>query len=413
VTSPLIAIDAMSPAYRGFIGHFFLALCLFLLLLPGYAYEKLSDESLNSLPRASEDYDIHKGPLLSPILRTRVPGTEGHEAVLEHFANFFRTTLPKWNIELQNSTSTTPISEGKEVPFVNFIASRDPPGTPIGDVGRLTLVAHYDSKLTPTGFIGAIDSAAPCAILMHAMRTIDVALDAKWAAMRAEGLDPSLEDEHGIQVLFLDGEEAFDHWTDTDSLYGARALASNWSSEFYPAMSTYKTPLSSIELFVLLDLLGSKAPNIQSYYQTTHWAYQSLAQAEARLRSLGRLKTTSDQHWFPDAKKNSHDVIPLGGISDDHLPFLARGVEVLHIIDFAPFKGFPPVWHTLDDDAEHLDMATVEDWGLIITAFAAEWMELEGYLEFGQQTESQSKSRRDEDLELEAEAIRLNKKTEL
>jgi hypothetical protein len=40
-------------------------------------------------------------------------------------------------------------------------------------------------------------------------------------------------------------------------------------------------------------------------------------------------------------------------------------------------------------------------------------MELEGYLEFGQQTESQSKSRRDEDLELEAEAIRLNKKTEL
>ncbi|KAJ5409009.1 hypothetical protein N7509_002892 [Penicillium cosmopolitanum] len=389
----------MSPAYRGFVGHFFLALSLFLLLLPGYAYEILSDDSLNSLPRASEDYDIHTGSLLSPILRTRVPGTEGHEAVLEHFANFFRTTLPKWNIELQNSTSTTPISKGKEVPFVNFIASRDPPGAPVGDVGRLTLVAHYDSKLTPTGFIGAIDSAAPCAIIMHAMRTIDAALDAKWTAMRTEGLDPSLEDEHGIQILFLDGEEAFDHWTDTDSLYGARSLAASWSSEFYPAMSTYKTPLSSIELF------------------TTHWAYQSLAAAEERLRSLGRMKSASDQHWFPDSKKNSHDVIPLGGISDDHLPFLARGVEILHLIDFTPFKGFPPVWHTIEDDGEHLDMATVEDWGLVITAFAAEWMELEGYLDFEQQTksqtESQSKSRRDEELEFEAEAIRLNKKTEL
>jgi hypothetical protein len=182
-------------------------------------------------------------------------------------------------------------------------------------------------------------------------------------------------------------------------------------------MSTYKTPLSSIELFVLLDLLGAKAPHIQSYYQTTHWAYQSLAAAEERLRSLGRMKSASDQHWFPDSKKNSHDVIPLGGISDDHLPFLARGVEILHLIDFNPFKGFPPVWHTIDDDGEHLDMATVEDWGLVITAFTAEWMELEGYLNFEQQaesqTESQSKSRRDEELEFEAEAIRLNKKTEL
>lgn len=397
----------MSPAYRGLLGHSILILGLFLFLLPGYAYEKLSDESLKSLPRASEDFDIHTGSLLSPILRTRVPGTEGHEAVLEHFANFFRTTLPKWNIELQNSTSTTPVSKGKEVPFVNFIASRDPPGAPAGDVGRLTLVAHYDSKLTPTGFIGAIDSAAPCAILMHAMRTIDKALDEKWAAMYPHGVDASLEEVHGIQVIFLDGEEAFDHWTDTDSLYGARSLASNWSSEFYPAMSAYRTPLSSIELFVLLDLLGSKTPHIQSYYQTTHWAYQDLAAAEKRLRSLGQLKTTSKESWFPDSKKDSHDVIPLGGISDDHLPFLARGVEILHVIDFAPFKGFPPVWHTLDDDAEHLDMATVEDWGLVVSAFAAEWMELEGYLKFDEHTQS----RRDEELEMEASY--LNKKSEL
>lgn len=398
----------MAPADHGLVGRFILVLGLILFVLPAYAYEKLSDDSLKSLPRASEDYDIHTGSLLSPILRTRVPGTEGHEAVLEHFVNFFESKLPKWNIELQNSTSTTPVSKGKEVPFVNFIATRDPPGAPVGDVGRLTLVAHYDSKLTPTGFIGAIDSAAPCAILMHAMRTIDAALDAKWTAMDEQGmLDSSLEELHGIQIIFLDGEEAFDHWTDTDSLYGARSLASNWSSEFYPATSNYRTPLSSIELFVLLDLLGSKDPYIQSYYQTTHWAYQSLAGAEQRLRSLGQLKSDSEKHWFPDSKKNSHDVIPLGGISDDHLPFLARGVEILHLIDFAPFKGFPPVWHKMEDDGEHLDMATVEDWGLVITAFAAEWMELEGYLNI----EQHSQSRRDE--ELEAEAIRLNKKTEL
>ncbi|KAJ5090654.1 hypothetical protein N7532_009338 [Penicillium argentinense] len=395
----------MSPAYHGLWGHLLIVwISVLAFLFPAEAYEPLSDETLKSLPRASEDYDIHSGAILAPILQTRVPGTPGHEVVLEHFANFFQTTLPKWQIELQNSTSTTPVSKGKEVPFVNFIATRDPPGAPAGDVGRLTLVAHYDSKLEPEGFIGAIDSAAPCAVIMHAMRSIDAALDKKWAAMEAQGIDP-LDERHGIQIIFLDGEEAFDHWTATDSLYGARALASNWSAEMYPAMSTFKTPLSSIELFVLLDLLGSKSPYIQSYYPTTHWAYQSLGTAEKRLRSLGQLKSSAKRDWFIDAHKDSHDVAPLGGIQDDHLPFLARGVEVLHLIDFSPFKGFPPVWHTPDDDAGHLDMPTVEDWGLVITAFAAEWMELEGYFDVSEQA-----SRRNESPE--AEAI-LDKKTEL
>jgi hypothetical protein len=103
--------------------------------------------------------------------------------------------------------------------------------------------------------------------------------------------------------------------------------------------------------------------------------------------------------------KDPHQIKPYGGIQDDHLPFQARGVEILHLIDFAPFKGFPSVWHTSKDDGEHLDMDTTEDWSVLITAFAAEWMELEGYFDF-----SNHKSR---DEEFEAQAVRLNKKTEL
>jgi hypothetical protein len=148
-----------------------------------------------------------------------VSGTEGNVAVRQHFLDFFKTNLPDWRIELHNSTSTTPLSHGNEVPFVNIIATRDPPGTDAGDVSRLALVAHYDSKLTPEGFIGAIDSAAPCAMLMHAARTLDAALTKKWAGGAGDDLDV----EHkGVQILLLDGEEAFQSWTDTDSLYGAR-----------------------------------------------------------------------------------------------------------------------------------------------------------------------------------------------
>lgn len=185
------------------------------------AYTPLSDETFHSLPSADADFDIHNGAILSPILIPRVPGTPGIQTVQRHFVDFFTTHLPEWTIEFQNSTSKTPVTGDKQVPFVNIIITRDPPWAKSGDVGRLALVAHYDSKLTPIGFIGATDSAAPCAMIMHAARSVDQALTNKWEAMKTAG-DIGLEEEKGVQILFLDGEEAFLSWTNDDSLYGSR-----------------------------------------------------------------------------------------------------------------------------------------------------------------------------------------------
>lgn len=196
-------------------------------LLEVVALTPLSDETLKNLPSAGSDFDIKNGPILSPILVPRVPGTPGNFAVQKHFVDWFTTHLPAWTIEFQNSTSTTPATGDKQVPFTNIIVTRDPPWSKPGDVGRLALVAHYDSKLSPTGFIGATDSAAPCAIIMHAARSVDKALTNKWAAMAADGSGGSgLEDDKGVQILFLDGEEAFVAWSDSDSLYGARYCSS-------------------------------------------------------------------------------------------------------------------------------------------------------------------------------------------
>jgi hypothetical protein len=121
----------------------------------------------------------------------------------------------------QNSTSKTPVTGNKDVPFKNLIFRRDPPGVGTGDVSRLTLVAHYDSKYSPTGFIGATDSAAPCAMLLHVARSIEEALKAKWKKDQESG-DDALEAAVGVQIILLDGEEAFLNWTDDDSLYGSR-----------------------------------------------------------------------------------------------------------------------------------------------------------------------------------------------
>ncbi|QDS68674.1 hypothetical protein FKW77_002146 [Venturia effusa] len=361
------------------------------------AYTTLSDDSLKSIPEPGKDFDIKTGSLLAPILTVRVAGTPGAETVRQHFVQFFRTQLPEWNIELQNSTQPTVLG-GDPVTFVNVIASRDPPWARSGHVGRLALVAHYDSKLTPKDFIGATDSAAPCAMIMHAARVLDAAMTRKWADMQKNGQTSSLESEKGIQLIFLDGEEAFVSWTDDDSVYGARALAAHWDETVNPAMSTYQSRLDEISLFVLLDLLGSKNPQMPSYFKTTHWAYKNMAALETRLRTLklfksspnhsskqqklkatGPIRPSKERVWLHEANKKDSDNWLGGMVQDDHLPFMARGVEVLHLIP----SPFPRVWHTPQDDGEHLDMDTTEDWAKLTTAFAAEWMDLEGHMAAG------------------------------
>jgi hypothetical protein len=62
--------------------------------------------------------------------------------------------------------------------------------------------------------------------------------------------------------------------------------------------------------------------------------------------------------------------------------------------------GFPSVWHSLDDDGEHLDLDTVEDWSILVTAFAAEWMELEGFMPGAQAQPKEKRSHPERKTEL-------------
>ena len=152
-----------------------------------------------------------------------------------------------------------------------------------------------------------------------------------------------------------------------------RALAESWEAARYEGGSSFSTPLEAISLFVLLDLLGASEPNIPSYFPSTHWAYQNLAKVEQRLRKLGVLETKPRSPFL--AESEMKEVRYRGFVQDDHVPFMQRGVDILHIIP----TPFPPVWHTMDDDGAHLDVPTIRDWAKIMTAFVAEWMDLEGY----------------------------------
>ncbi|KAI1141830.1 peptidase family M28-domain-containing protein [Hypoxylon sp. FL0543] len=342
-----------------------------LLISPVIAYTALSDHFLRLVPSGGADFDIENGTLLAPILIPRVPGTPGQTAAQQHFVNFFAKELPKWSIEWYNSTSTTPVSGNKQVPFQNLLFKREPPWVTEGQSNLLTLVAHYDSKITPEGFIGATDSAVPCAILMHVARYLDKFITQMHDEMSELGEGGTIPMDMGVQILLLDGEEAFKQWSDTDSTYGARALADTWENSLYPAMSFYRNPLDQISMFVLLDLLGAANPTVPSFFQTTHWAYKAMATIEDRMRKLGLLESKPTNPFLPDLEKDV-SAFHRAYIEDDHIPFMARGVPVLHVIA----SPFPQVWHTMDDDGAHLDMPTVHDWAKIVTAFALEWLDM-------------------------------------
>ena len=156
-----------------------------------------------------------------------------------------------------------------------------------------------------------------------------------------------------------------------------RALAEAWEAETHPTGSTYRTPLESIELFVLLDLLGAPDPHVPSYFAKTHWAYAKMAAAERRLREQGLLQQPQSSRPFLPEIEDKPAARFRGYVLDDHVPFLVRGVPVLHVIP----TPFPPVWHRMEDDGAHLDPAAVEDWAKIVTAFVAEWMELDESME--------------------------------
>ncbi len=345
------------------------ALCYLAATVAGYI--ELSDGFLKILPSPrDDDFDIHSGKMLAPILIPRVPGTPGQAKVQEHLVSWFQRELPKWTMEWQNSTSTTPATGNRQIPFGNIIFKREPPWTAPGHANLLTLVAHYDSKMKPDGFIGATDSAAPVAMLLHVAKTIDKYLTQMYDEMIALGESGGMPaTDMGVQILLLDGEEAFVSWSDTDSLYGARALAAEWESTPAPALSPFKNRMRQVRLFVLLDLLGSSNPSVPSYFQQTHWAYRKMANVEKRLRDLGVLESKPSRPFLfqPDKKPSEFGR---AFVEDDHIPFMKRGAPVLHMIP----TPFPGVWHTAQDDGEHLDMKTVRDWARIVTAFTMEWL---------------------------------------
>lgn len=93
-----------------------------------------------------------------------------------------RTLTAGWHVELDPFTASTPLGP---LDFANVVATLDP-----GAARHLTLACHYDSKLFPSEsapFVGATDSAVPCALLLELAQALDQELSRTKDQVRSGG----------------------------------------------------------------------------------------------------------------------------------------------------------------------------------------------------------------------------------
>ncbi|KAI3367868.1 hypothetical protein L3Q82_026702, partial [Scortum barcoo] len=288
---------------------------------------------------------------LRPLLVVRYPGSAGNLAVQEHIKTTLGTLGAGWEVTEDKFVSETPYGT---LPFTNLIATLNPSAK-----RRLVLACHYDSKYYAPQwhgreFQGATDSAVPCAMILELVRALDEELKAQKSS------SPDLT----LQLIFFDGEEALFQWTDTDSLYGSRHLAQKMETTPHPAGATDTNLLHGIDLFLLMDLIGAPTPHFGNQFPSTTPWLSRLQNIEKRLHSMNQLvdHPNSVQYFWPNHR--------VGHVEDDHIPFLNKGVRVLHLIP----SPFPSVWHTFDDNEQNLDRSTIQNLNKILQVFVLEYL---------------------------------------
>ncbi|XP_076361727.1 glutaminyl-peptide cyclotransferase-like isoform X2 [Tachypleus tridentatus] len=317
--------------------------------------KNLSDSAIHTLTQNNPVYYTNFNTTLDVLLIPRVPGTPGHKEVKKFIIETMKSL--DWDVEEDNFIAPTPF--GKKH-FSNIMSTLDP-----GACEKLVLACHYDSKYNREyTFVGATDSAVPCTMMIHLAQVLDKQLKQQ----RKKNKDLTL------QFIFFDGEEALKQWSKSDSLYGSRHLAELLNHQPFPdeyqhCSKNYATQLDRIHALVLLDLVGVENPRFYSYFEDTYSLYKQLVNIENRLNDMKELEVLSSQL----ATSYFKNINLFSFVQDDHIPFLERGVSVVHLIP----SPFPYIWHRDIDDREHLHHPTINNLNKIFRVFVAQYLHLD------------------------------------
>nr|ARK19995.1 glutaminyl-peptide cyclotransferase [Ampulex compressa] len=308
----------------------------------------LSDVQIETLNQIENITQLNE--VLDNICVVRIVGTPEHTKVKNYIKRKMKDL--NWTVESDVFLAPTPIFG--DLQFENIIAKLNP------DAERyLTLACHYDSKYTrERNFVGATDSAVPCAQMINLATVMNDYLQS--IKLRSVSL----------MLLFFDGEEAFKEWGPDDSIYGAKHLAQKMELNY----NTYEqehsiSDLDKMDMLLLLDLIGASDPTFYNYFsETTDW-YMFLVAIEKKLASMRKFERYSyekpGQMYFQPYSINSN-------VEDDHLPFMSKGVPILHLIP----RPFPSFWHKVADNCSNIDISAIKNINKILRIFVTSYLHI-------------------------------------
>ena len=279
-----------------------------------------ADSQSAAQPRIWEEFSGDKA--LAHVQRLvdlgpRPPGSEAIEKSRDYIENQLR--LSGWQVTRQAFTDDTP--RGK-VRFVNLIARfRAQGGAP-----SFLLCSHYDTKtFDAIRFVGANDGGSSTGLLLELARAL--------------GQHSSLAAK--VELVFFDGEEAYENFSETDGLYGSRYFARQ--------LGDAKTG-KQFRGGILFDMVGDRSLDITLPTDSpVEMARDIFASAEA-------LKLRNYFSYFDRE------------MTDDHTPLNRIGIPTLDMIDF-DFAW----WHTADDTIDKLNAQSLQVVGSVAAYYLSEF----------------------------------------
>ena len=234
--------------------------------------------------------------------------------------DYLDSRLKSDQVEDDVFTADTP---GGKFPVHNIIAK-----FPGSKDGIIIVASHYDTNypLRDTSYVGANDGGSSSGLLLEL----------------ADQLRGKTRDGYTVWLVWDDAEEAMKPDTEmpfmNDSLYGITHLAEKWQAD---------GSLKKVKAFLLADMIGDADLEVEKDLNSTPWLENVVYEAASRVGYQSHFFTRTNQ------------------VSDDHLPFMKRGVPCADLIDFT--YGYNNVfWHTPQDTVDKLSPKSLQIVGTVV-----------------------------------------------
>jgi glutaminyl-peptide cyclotransferase len=225
--------------------------------------------------------------------------------------------------------------------------------TPVGDLamkniiakipgagqGIILLLTHYDT-VRLDNFVGADDAGSSSGLMLEMARLLCAAKEKQPNSVWIAFLDGE-ED----QMNFTSAQQAQTTWNDPDTTYGSRELA---------AKMAVTGDLKHVRAVILADMVGQKKLRVQPEANSTKWL------ADLVWKTAGRL-----------GEKDVFVPNEVSAVTDDHGPFLKRGVPSVDIIEADWLTNYP-YWHTTEDTLDKLSPKSLAIVGHVILVSVSE-----------------------------------------